>query len=118
MSDEGWITVEFDDRQITSVRRLDNAIELSLSIVDDDGTRYATVSLGEAEIEALHTLFGEEAMTTAELLELALEIDDDGEGLTDWEADFLDQMIKRGEAGEDYTPIQADKIQEIHRERV
>lgn len=52
------------------------------------------------------------------LLGLLDDIDNDGHGVTDWEADFIDQMLKRMEAGEMPTQKQADTIRKIYSQRV
>lgn len=55
--------------------------------------------------------------TTDEMVYL---IDDDGVGVTDWEADFIDRMIKQSEeiGPHAYTDGQIEKIHEIYRKRV
>jgi hypothetical protein len=48
--------------------------------------------------------------------EMLLEIDEDGEGLTSWEIDFVADLVDRHAAR--FTAEQAAKIEEIHRRRV
>lgn len=43
------------------------------------------------------------------------EIDEEGEGLTDWEIDFVSGLIDGGVT--QFTRYQRDKIEEIHEER-
>lgn len=46
------------------------------------------------------------------------DIDDEGQGLTDWEAEFIDRMLKRTEERQGLFLGQAKKIRQIHGERV
>lgn len=54
-------------------------------------------------------------MTTSDMLDA---IDDEGKGVTDWEADFIDSMMKHRAAGRSFTPGQESMIQKIYRQRV
>lgn len=48
------------------------------------------------------------------------EIDDEGSGLSDWEADFIDSMLKKVEGNTSYQPTDRElsKIKQILDERV
>lgn len=48
------------------------------------------------------------------------EIDEEGSGLSDWEAEFVDSMLKKIEGDQKYQPTDTEvsKIREIYEDRV
>lgn len=53
-----------------------------------------------------------------DIVSLLDDIDACGEDLTDWESDFIDDMLKRVEDGDDFSPGQREKIVQIYEARV
>jgi len=56
-------------------------------------------------------------MSTEEIQYLLDDIDDNGECLTTWEANFIDDMMKRIDSGKPLTDKQIKTIQQIHDDR-
>lgn len=63
---------------------------------------------------------GETTLDHDEAMDLIWVIDDDGHGLTDWEANFIDDLMTKGEDDPDWEPSEDEalKIREIFTERV
>lgn len=55
---------------------------------------------------------------TSEQLQLVQELDDDGQGLTSWEADRVEEWLRQLEGGKRLTSWQAAKLDEIREERL
>lgn len=56
-------------------------------------------------------------MSIREDKDLAEWIDDHGDGLTSWETEFLDKMLKRLDMGAPLSPGQRRKLQQIYVDR-
>lgn len=54
----------------------------------------------------------------SELTSLVDDIDDYGVGLTDWETEFIDSMLKRIDEGHELTEKQEKTIRKIYKDRV
>jgi hypothetical protein len=57
-------------------------------------------------------------VTNDEAQALLDDIDTNGTGLTDWEADFVDDMLKKTDDGYGPTNREAEKLCQIHEDRV
>lgn len=57
-------------------------------------------------------------ITRDECLGMLDDIDNHGSGLTDWEIEFTDSLMKQLEAGKDPSDKQCATVKRIHKERV